>query len=122
MKQHIYCLFVAALVCGCIQEGEAPEPQSVRIAPNVVMTLIDVNGESRVDAPYLCVQLEILDENESDVEIVELPDLVKTERPFKGYESIVLSVHEHIENQVFVDVMEAVKRAGVQDVQINPCG
>jgi len=86
------------------------------------MTLIDVNGESRVDAPYLCVQLEILDENESDVEIVELPDLVKTERPFKGYESIVLSVHEHIENQVFVDVMEAVKRAGVQDVQINPCG
>ena len=130
MKQHIYCLFVAALVCGCIQEDKAPEPQSVRIAPNVVMTLIDVNRETRTDkqiantsirAPFLCVQLDILDEDESAVAIVELPDFIETERPFKGYESVILRVHEHIEDQVLVDVMEAIKFEGVENISIDMC-
>ena len=130
MKKYIYFLFVAALICGCDQAHEASEPKSVRLAPNVVMNIFEVDRDTDVDAqtgkvltrtPYLCVQLLILYEDESDIEIVELPDFVKTERPFKGYERAVLQVHEHIEDQVFVDVMEAVKRAGARDIQINPC-
>jgi len=131
MKSYIYFPFIAALICGCVPADDAQQPTSVRIGPNVVMNLIVVDEDSGAEVqignvttrtPYLCVQLEILDEGNSGAPIVPLSDFIESKRPFKGHERAVLQVHVDTDDQALVDVLNALKIADVEDIDINPCG